>query len=59
MVDVVQIGLRGSQYVADLGEGIELIWTPAEDGSDILSIPKLEAAPAGAAYLGLSADETG
>ena len=45
MVDVVQIGLRGDQYVADLGEGIELIWTPAEDGSDILGIPKLEAAP--------------
>lgn len=45
MVDVVQVALRGSQYVADLGEGIELIWTPAEDGSDILGIPKLEAAP--------------
>jgi len=45
MVDVVQIALRGSQYVADLGEGIELIWTPAVDGSDILGIPKLEAAP--------------
>lgn len=45
MVDVVQIAARGSQYVADLGEGIELIWTPAVDGSDILGIPKLEAAP--------------
>ena len=45
MVDVVQVALRGSQYVADLGEGIELIWTPAVDGSDILGIPKLEAAP--------------
>lgn len=45
MVDVVQIASRGSQYVADLGEGIELIWTPAVDGSDILGIPKLEAAP--------------
>ncbi len=45
MVDVVQIGMRGSQYVADLGEGIELIWTPAVDGADILGIPKLEAAP--------------
>lgn len=39
MVDVVQIALRESQYVADLGEGIELIWTPAEDGSDILGPP--------------------
>jgi hypothetical protein len=45
MVDVVQIALRGSHYVADLGQGIELIWTPAEDGSDILGIPKLETAP--------------
>ncbi|WP_433739085.1 colicin E3/pyocin S6 family cytotoxin [Pseudomonas putida] len=45
MVDVVQIASRGSQYVADLGEGIELIWTPAVDGADILGIPKLEAAP--------------
>jgi hypothetical protein len=45
MVDVVQFGMRGSQYVADLGEGVELIWTPAVDGSDILGIPALEAAP--------------
>ncbi|MVV51978.1 toxin [Pseudomonas sp. PB120] len=45
MVDVVQFTLRGSQQVADLGDGIELIWTPAVDGSDILGIPKLEAAP--------------
>ncbi|WP_433736777.1 colicin E3/pyocin S6 family cytotoxin [Pseudomonas putida] len=45
MVAVVQIAPRGSQYVADLGEGIELIWTPAVDGADILGIPKLEAAP--------------
>jgi hypothetical protein len=28
-----------------LGEGVELIWTPAVDGSDILGIPALEAAP--------------
>ncbi|UCP12629.1 S-type pyocin domain-containing protein [Pseudomonas sp. MM213] len=45
MVDVVQFTLRGSQQVADLGHGIELIWTPAVDGSDILGIPALEAAP--------------
>ncbi|MGY2187072.1 Colicin-E3 [compost metagenome] len=45
MVDVVQIALRDSQYVADLGDSIELIWTPAEDGSDIRGIPALEAAP--------------
>ncbi|MGX0892028.1 hypothetical protein AB7M22_004036 [Pseudomonas sp. ADAK2 TE3594] len=45
MVDVAQFTLRGSQQVADLGDGIELIWTPAENGSDILGIPALEAAP--------------
>ncbi|MEB0226513.1 colicin E3/pyocin S6 family cytotoxin [Pseudomonas sp. 10S4] len=45
MVDVVQFALRDSQRVADLGDGVELIWTPAVDGSDILGIPALEAAP--------------
>ncbi|OOG14030.1 colicin E3/pyocin S6 family cytotoxin [Pseudomonas sp. C9] len=45
MVDVVQFTLRGSQQVVDLGEGVELIWTPPVDGSDILGIPALEAAP--------------
>jgi hypothetical protein len=45
MVDVVQITSRDNRFVADLGDGIELIWTPAVDGSDILGIPKLEAAP--------------
>lgn len=45
MVDVVQFSMRGSQQVADLGDGVELIWTPAVDGSDILGIPALEAAP--------------
>ena len=45
MVDVVRLETRDSQYVADLGDGVELIWTPAVDGSDILGIPALEAAP--------------
>jgi hypothetical protein len=45
MVDVVQFTARGNRFVADLGEGIELIWTPAVDGSDVLGIPALEAAP--------------
>jgi hypothetical protein len=45
MVDVVQFSSRDSQFVADIGEGVELIWTPAVDGSDILGIPALEAAP--------------
>ncbi|WP_460142833.1 colicin E3/pyocin S6 family cytotoxin [Pseudomonas sp. S3_B08] len=45
MVDVVQFIARGDRFVADLGEGVELLWTPAVDGSDILGIPALEAAP--------------
>ena len=45
MVDVVQFAARGNRFVADLGEGVELVWTPAVDGSDILGIPALEAAP--------------
>lgn len=45
MVDVVQFTARGNRFVADLGEGVELIWTPAMDGADILGIPALEAAP--------------
>ncbi|UQS15492.1 colicin E3/pyocin S6 family cytotoxin [Pseudomonas sp. HS6] len=45
MVDVAQFTARGNRFIADLGEGIELIWTPAVDGSDILGIPALEAAP--------------
>ncbi|TVT80592.1 colicin E3/pyocin S6 family cytotoxin [Pseudomonas sp. H3(2019)] len=45
MVDVVQFKLHGSQQVADLGGGIELIWTPVVDPSGILGIPALEAAP--------------
>ncbi|MFL6608461.1 MAG: S-type pyocin domain-containing protein [Pseudomonas sp.] len=45
MVDVVHFGPRGDQYIADLGDGIELIWTPATNPSDTLGIPALEAAP--------------
>jgi hypothetical protein len=45
MVDVAQFTARDNRFVADLGEGIELIWTPAVDGSDILGIPALEVAP--------------
>ncbi|HCT05693.1 MAG TPA: detoxification, partial [Pseudomonas sp.] len=45
MIDVVQFQVRGDQFVADLGEGVELIWTPAVDPSDTLGIPALEAAP--------------
>lgn len=45
MVNVVQFTPRADQFIADLGDGIELIWTPAIDPSDTLGIPALEAAP--------------
>jgi len=45
MVDVVQFTPRADQFVADLGDGVELIWTPATDPSDTLGVPALEAAP--------------
>ena len=45
MIDVVQFQARGDQFVADLGEGVELIWTPAVNPGDTLGIPALEAAP--------------
>lgn len=45
MVDVVQLMPRADQFIADLGDGVELIWTPAIDPSDTLGIPALEAAP--------------
>ncbi|NVZ51854.1 S-type pyocin domain-containing protein [Pseudomonas sp. B6002] len=45
MIDVVQFHVSGDQFVADLGEGVELVWTPAVDPGDTLGIPALEAAP--------------
>ena len=45
MVDVVQFTSRADQFIADLGDGIELIWTPAINPADTLGIPALEAAP--------------
>lgn len=44
-VPVIAASARGEQLVADLGEGIELIWTPAVDPNRVLGIPKLEGVP--------------
>ncbi|CAB5670586.1 Pyocin-S2 [Delftia tsuruhatensis] len=44
-IPVVQFSRIGSQMVADLGDGLELIWTPAVNPADTLGIPALEAAP--------------
>lgn len=45
MIPVVQFVVQGSQQVADFGDGITLIWTPAADPSSTLGIPALEGAP--------------
>ncbi|GAB7530839.1 hypothetical protein PS3A_32500 [Pseudomonas sp. 3A(2025)] len=44
-VDVVRFQPRGAEQVAELGGGIELIWTPSVDPADTLGIPALEASP--------------
>ncbi|WP_244657397.1 S-type pyocin domain-containing protein [Pseudomonas sp. CFBP 13719] len=45
MIPVVQFVAQGSQQVADFGDGVTLIWTPAADPSSTLGIPALEGAP--------------
>ncbi|MGN5594222.1 S-type pyocin domain-containing protein [Stutzerimonas nitrititolerans] len=41
-VPVIAAIARGEQFVADLGEGIELIWTPTAEPNKVLGIPALE-----------------
>ncbi|AZD23024.1 Colicin E3 [Pseudomonas chlororaphis subsp. aurantiaca] len=45
MIPVVQFEAQGSHQVADFGNGITLIWTPAVDPSGTAGIPPLEGAP--------------
>ncbi|PMV96485.1 MULTISPECIES: S-type pyocin domain-containing protein [unclassified Pseudomonas] len=45
MIPVVQFVAQGSKQVADFGNGVTLIWTPAVDPSSISGIPPLEGAP--------------
>jgi len=45
MIPVVQFVQPGSQQVADFGDGVTLIWTPAVDPSSTSGIPPLEGAP--------------
>ncbi|MDH1264387.1 S-type pyocin domain-containing protein [Pseudomonas sp. GD03944] len=43
-VPVIAATARGEQFAADIGQGIEVIWTPAADPNQ-LGIPALEPAP--------------
>ena len=47
MIPVVKFKAQGSQQVADFGDGVTLIWTPAASPTDTLGVPALEAAPQG------------
>jgi hypothetical protein len=41
-VPVIEAKPRGDQLVADMGDGIEIIWTPAADPNAVLGIPALQ-----------------
>ncbi|WET08196.1 colicin E3/pyocin S6 family cytotoxin [Pseudomonas sp. D3] len=43
-IPVIKAQARGEQLVADIGDGIEIIWTPAADPNTVLGIPALEGA---------------
>lgn len=45
MIPVVQFKARGAEQVADFGDGVTLIWTPAVDPSTTSGIPPLEGRP--------------
>lgn len=45
MIDVVQFKAQGSEQVADFGDGITLVWTPAVDSAEEKGIPPLKAGP--------------
>lgn len=45
MIPVVQFQARGTQQVADFGDGVTLIWTPVVEPSRTSAIPPLEGAP--------------
>jgi len=44
-VPVIEGKKDGEKYVADIGNGIGLIWTPAANPDGVLGIPALEGAP--------------
>ncbi|RMP64589.1 hypothetical protein ALQ18_01832 [Pseudomonas marginalis pv. marginalis] len=41
-VPVIKAEPRGDQWVAEMGDGVEIIWTPAADPNAVLGIPALE-----------------
>jgi hypothetical protein len=45
MIPVVRFVAHGSRQVADFGDDVTLIWTPAAEPSSTLGIPALEGAP--------------
>lgn len=45
MIPVVEFVVQDAKQVADFGDGVTLIWTPAVDPSSTSGIPPLEGAP--------------
>jgi len=44
-VPVIAAKAEGQKFVADIGNGVGLIWTPAENPDDVMGIPALEGVP--------------
>jgi hypothetical protein len=44
-VPVIEAKKDGEKFVADIGNGIGLTWTPAESGDGVMGIPALEGSP--------------
>lgn len=59
MIDVVQLQSRGDQFVADLGQGVEQIWTPAVESGGRPGNPSVGGCTAGAGNLDLPAKPEG
>ncbi|KAF1028627.1 MAG: hypothetical protein GAK37_02149 [Pseudomonas sp.] len=44
-VPVIRAQKQGERYVASIGNGIGLVWTPAQNPNEVLGIPALEGTP--------------
>lgn len=44
-VRVIRADKKGEKFVANIGKGIDLTWTPAANPDEVLGIPALEGAP--------------
>ena len=45
LIPVIKFTAQGSEQIADFGDGVTLVWTPAVDQTSTMGIPPLESAP--------------